>query len=240
VDGFRAERSELFQIWIGSLNEEARAIHDELVLHPRVSLAAIGKILRAANLPAYRADRACEELAFTGLTTSQGLEIVASNRVYFDVAERYVTSEVGSRDERDVWNQVRDVELGLRELIRDFLRRHPRRNLEGLVAGCLGESVLASTLSMRERSRPDATLPKLDLLHFLFLGQLVRLLLRNPVWQRAKQVFRDKRWLEDRIRDIAPVRNDCAHFRPVADDQLARCRLACFDLLTQLEKGGIR
>jgi hypothetical protein len=75
-----------------------------------------------------------------------------------------------------------------------------------------------------------------EVLNFTYLGQLGQLMVWNKSWDLFSDLFRDKRELEDVIRDIVPVRNDSAHFSSVPEHELIRCRVRCVDLMTILER----
>jgi hypothetical protein len=93
---------------------------------------------------------------------------------------------------------------------------------------------------MLDRKRRRAESYKLavdtsDLLDFAYLGQLGQLMLSRKAWSLFGPMFRDKRELEDMMRDVAPVRNDSAHFRSVPPLELARCRVRCEDLIAIID-----
>lgn len=59
----------------------------------------------------------------------------------------------------------------------------------------------------------------------------MQLIAAAPAWELFREMFRDKRQLEDLVKAVTPVRNDRAHFRMVPERELDRCRLACEDLI---------
>ena len=58
----------------------------------------------------------------------------------------------------------------------------------------------------------------------------------GPAWELFRDMFRDKRQLEDLVKAVTPVRNDRAHFRIVPERELDRCRLACEDLTAMVTR----
>lgn len=72
----------------------------------------------------------------------------------------------------------------------------------------------------------------------MYLGQLPPLLFANEVWQYVKPKLIDaadaKQRLQVAIAHIAPVRNEIAHVREVAQDRLLKATVACADVLTLL------
>lgn len=240
VERFRHDHGELFQVWLTSLTPEARVLHDHLLVRADIPESHVSRLLLEAGLPAYRAPRACDELEFTGLANRSGNRLVRTNLVYFGVAQRY-TGEQTSNDqlERDTWALVKDVELGLREVIRAYLRHHPRETLEDVIAKGGDQSMLRTATRLRARTSTtthgDGELEPLDLLHFLYLGQLGRILTTGPIWRFVQRAFSDKEWIESRLRSITPIRNHYAHFRPVAEAELVSCKVACLDILAALK-----
>jgi len=69
------------------------------------------------------------------------------------------------------------------------------------------------------------------MLQFVYLGQVVQLMVVNEAWDMIE--------LEDLIRKISPVRNDAAHFRIVPIKQLRSCQAACEELKTLLSANGL-
>ena len=105
----------------------------------------------------------------------------------------------------------------------------------------IGEDAWSKVIENRNKyaksyPRSQLTVDMHEVLNFTYLGQLGQLMMWNKSWDLFKHLFRDKRELEDFIRDIVPVRNDGAHFRAVPEQELNRCRVRCIDLLTILER----
>jgi hypothetical protein len=103
----------------------------------------------------------------------------------------------------------------------------------------LGEDAWRKIMENERKSRTSypltvSAVPR-DILEFTYLGQLVQLMIWNESWSLFKHLFRDKRQLEDMLREISPVRNDRAHFRSVPERELSRCKLRCEDFLAILD-----
>ena len=75
-----------------------------------------------------------------------------------------------------------------------------------------------------------------EILDFAYLGQLCELMKSRQSWALFKDMFRDVREFEDKVKDILPVRNDSAHFRRVPERELMRCKLSCEDLIAIISK----
>ena len=76
-----------------------------------------------------------------------------------------------------------------------------------------------------------------DYLEYLYMGDLGRLVTASETWDQFSPIFkRRKDLLEGKLQQILPVRNDRAHFRPVPENELLRCKLACSDLRALIGK----
>ena len=71
-------------------------------------------------------------------------------------------------------------------------------------------------------------------LDYVYLGQLVDL--DSKEWPLFRAVFGEKRFLADKIKDIARVRNDEAHFRNIPQVEKMRAYVACAGILTKLRE----
>jgi len=240
VNGFQSKHSELFQIWTARLSPEARLITERLIVASALELEEITRILDNHGKSPFRADRVFEELQFTGIVVRKGDALVLVNQMYANVARNYIVKQIATESERPVWALLEELELNLRRLIRTrFDERWPgRTNIQ--IAACLGEESWNRILENKRRYEATyqgrAKNEELSTLDFTYLGQLGQLITWKQAWEMFKQMFRDKRELDDMLRDITPVRNDSAHFRSVPKKDLDRCRMRCEDLLTIVEK----
>jgi hypothetical protein len=239
VNSVRLERSELFQIWAHGLSLEARAVHEVLIRAGRMTLRDVAACLRSNTLPPYRADRVSEELRFTGIATREGDELLSGNLMYTETARNYVTGEVGTTGEQEVWALIGEVEIGLRRLIRKQFERKWPGGADHQIRKVLGEQAWASVMGMRDRNENSySSTPRkvTEVLDCAYLGQLGQLMKSRATWSLFRDMFRDVRELEDMLRDVTPVRNDCAHFRTVPERELDRCKLRCEDLLAVIAR----
>jgi abortive infection bacteriophage resistance protein len=116
---------------------------------------------------------------------------------------------------------------------------HECRSADDQIRAILGEQTWASLCGIRMKSENSYTNTPRNLIEILdcaYLGQLGDLIKSNSSWTLFKSMFRDKRELEDLLKDVMPVRNDCAHFRSVPDREMNRCRLRCEDLMAIISK----
>jgi hypothetical protein len=159
--------------------------------------------------------------------------------MYSGVAERYLPAESGTEQERPVWELIEQVEITLRRIVRErFDSQWGRGKADAMMRRALGDESWSRVLDNQAKgvgayrySRDDV---QGDVLDFTYIGQLGTLITWGTSWALFKDLFRDKRELEDMLSDIAPVRNDRAHFRSVPHRELDRCRLRCDDLLAIL------
>lgn len=239
IQSVRSERSELVQTWIHSLSPEARTVSETLMGTDGMTISEIAACLRASALAPYRADRVSDELQFTGIAIMEGDLLVSLNRIYVETARRYAIIESGTERDREVWDLIRDAEIGLRRLIRrEFELKWPG-SADAQMRTILGDQTWASLSGIRaksEKSYGNTPRSLAEILDCAYLGQLGELIKSNSSWALFQYMFRDKRELEDLLKDVTPVRNDCAHFRTVPDREMDRCRLRCEDLLVIISK----
>jgi len=140
-------------------------------------------------------------------------------------------------DERRAWQLIEELELNLRRVIRTVYDTKFGAAANGRIAKTLGAELaqVETNRAKHEAAYPfSPTTRDGDLLDYLYLGQLIRLMQSDDVWAELKPVFKDKQQLQQALGSISRVRNDRAHFRPVPDKELQRCVIACDDLLTML------
>jgi len=241
VTEFRKERSELFQLWVASLTTEARFIQDVLLDKRCLTIPEISEHLSRKGLAVHRCDRVADELQYVGLARREGEYLVCCNRVYAEVAQVYACPPARSELESSVWPLVERTEIGLRKLVRDAFDSQWTKHADHNIRLALGEEAWGKITDNRDKyaksySRSPQAVNVDEVLNFTYLGQLGQLMMWNKSWSLFKHLFRDKRELEDMIRDIMPVRNDSAHFRSVPEHELNRCRVRCTDLLVIAER----
>lgn len=228
----RSDKSELFQIWAQALSDEARLIAEALAARERVALSDGATILSQAGFSAFRVERAWQELLFTGLAIRQGDELVRNLPLFWQsVAWRNLPE--GSESEVSTWKLVERLELRLRSLVRSAYDSEFGANADSRIAKALGADAWTKILENQAKSAQayKYTSPQgqSDILNFAYIGQMKVLMF--DMWMVFRTKFKDKRQLDEMIADIAPVRNDQAHFRKVPERELQRCRLRCEDLL---------
>jgi hypothetical protein len=200
-------------------------------IRPRFSSAAWDSMMRAHAMPPDWYDLEYEEF----LRQRRPLMAAMIRRAYDSLA---VGDEAGvevnaSPSELQVWELLRDVERRLRTVVRTaYDQRWGDRATARMEAG-LGAEALKGIERARNRAVTVAGAGD-ELLDYTYLGHLIQLMLVNDAWEMFKPAFRDKRELEDMVRPITKVRNEAAHFRHVAEEDLMRCRVAAHDLLRAL------
>ncbi len=104
----------------------------------------------------------------------------------------------------------------------------------------LGEKAWDKIIATQEKSKVQYKYTRetsqRDVMSCMYLGQLGMLMTNGATWELFRHCFRDKRELEDRLSCVMPVRNYRAHFTSVPAKELDRCRIACDDLLTIVER----
>ena len=213
----RTERSELFQVWVNALTTEARVVHDVLLDRGRLKDTEIIEHLRRNCLAVHRYDRVADELQYVGLARREGDQLLSCNKVYSEVAQLYVRPPAATELESSVWSLVEQTEVGLRHLVRDAFDRRWSQQADEYIHRALGEESWTRIIANRDKYarsylRSQQTVNTDEVLNFTYLGQLGQLVTWNRSWDLFRHLFRDKRELEDMIRDIVPVRNDTPTF----------------------------
>lgn len=189
----------------------------------------------------HRCDRVVDELQYVGIARREGEYLVSCNQLYAEVARLFVPPPAKTELERTVWPLIEQAEVGLRRLVRAAYSEkwgpQADANIQQVIRGDAWDKVLENREKYlkRPRGNPQKVVAE-EVLNFMYLGQLGELMLCNKAWQLFKHLFHGKYELEEMIRDIKPVRDDLAHFRPVTDHELNRCGVRCTDLLNILER----
>lgn len=146
-------------------------------------------------------------------------------------------------DETRAWSLIEELELTLRQTIRKAYETRFGLDADTRMARQFTADEMAAI--ERNRARHLAAYPlspdrqSSELLDYLYLGQLVQLLISDDVWPDFKPILKDKEHVHQTIGPISRVRNDRAHFRAVPEKELQRCVLAADDLLTILRPVGV-
>jgi hypothetical protein len=202
----------LKEIWVNSLTAEARLIHDVLLTRNSLEYDEIIHLLRREKLAVHRCDRVIDELQYVGIARRERQTLISCNVVYSEVARHFADRYQGTESERAVWPLIEQAEKGLRKLVRRQFESRWAHNADEKIRVVIGED--AWTKVIDNQSKHAASYPravrspeKTDVLEFTYLGQLGQMMMCNRSWDLFRHLFRDKRELEDILRDITPVRN---------------------------------
>jgi hypothetical protein len=82
--------------------------------------------------------------------------------------------------------------------------------------------------------RPNET----QLIHFVDFADYVKVITRKDNWDQVfAKVFKDKEIISAKLRELEPIRNAVAHFRPLQPQQAERLRVYASDLSGYLKVG---
>jgi hypothetical protein len=139
-----------------------------------------------------------------------------------------------------VWERIAQTEQALRALVRQVYVANFGESAASRIRAALPESERV-VLERALRAHPAAG-DAPTIVDYLYIAQLPSLLFAGDVWQAARLRLGDradtKQRLQTAVAQIAPVRNEIAHVREVAREQLQRADLACGDLLQMLGAGS--
>lgn len=236
------ERSELFQIWLYSFSPEARLAQSLLLSGRTLSIGETARALERSGMAPFRADRAWEELVFTGIARRESDRLLLTNMLFAEVAGRYVVETSGSETEQSVWNLIEQVEVALRGLVRERFEKKWGTLSDNKIEQALGARTWSMTMERLNRGKAPYRYTngtdRRDVLEYAYISQLATLMVWREAWNLFRDLFRDKRELEDIVSEIVVVRNEKAHFRQVPTRELDRCRLRCEDLLSILARAS--
>jgi superfamily II DNA or RNA helicase len=139
----------------------------------------------------------------------------------------------------DAWPMIRETELTLRKCIRSVLTREYAGRIGDRIFEHLGpteaQSIRLRISHAQQRYGGSGDFAPSDSpLDYVYIGQLVDLVSRE--WLLFRPIFGEKRFLADKVKDIASVRNDEAHFRNIPQVEKMRAYVACADILTKLKE----
>lgn len=140
----------------------------------------------------------------------------------------------------EAWTSIAETERSLRALVRGAYAKRFEGKAAAAIEGALSEPERQS-LSRALRSRPAGADP-LTIVDYLYLGQLPALLFANDVWPQVSAALGGggtiKRDITEAVGRITKVRNEIAHVREVASEEIMRALVACADLKQLLGAGN--
>lgn len=252
LEGFITESKQLMRLWATSLSVQARALQDELAHKGTLSKRQVIDVFSTNRWDPLLADRAIEELTFTGLVHSFDGLLSKCCSIYWHYIADYLPlptenpksdSASQARDflARDVvWALIEKAEIGLRSYVSSVYADQFKGSAERKVEQALGaKSMLKVRENVSKSNKRYKYTPREELLNIfdgLYLGQLGQLMMWNEAWPRFQHLAQDKRELEMLLAPIIGVRTDKAHFYKVPLRELDRCKLHCEDVISIVEK----
>ena len=167
---------------------------------------------------------------FSGLTRAPSLPEAA----------RYVASM--PVDQEALSAALKTLEVQLRRFIRGRLVEKYGVKSDRRITMALGtgeaEAARARRDSSLRRFQPDRDVDQLDILEYVYIGDLLKIVC-GPDWELFRPTFKgDKKKLDHAISVIAPARNELAHNREIPPRELLRAYLESTELLELIAKTG--
>ena len=149
------------------------------------------------------------------------------------------TSTTAVPPDIEAWPMIRETELALRKCIRSVLTKEYGGRTGDRIFEHLGateaQGIRLRISQAHERyGLSEEFAPSDNPLDYVYIGQLVDFVSKE--WLLFRPVFGEKRFLADKVKDIASVRNDEAHFRNIPQVEKMRAYVACADILTKLKE----
>jgi len=123
---------------------------------------------------------------------------------------------------------IEKAEVALRSLVCARIQSKFRENAEALVRRVVGDERWGRIV--REREKTAAT--QKDAFGYCTIGELEQVVVQ--FWPLFRDVFHERREFDKLLSSLVRVRNNLSHARPVAHKDLARCRVACQDLIDMI------
>lgn len=210
-----------------------------IAIHGRIPFEEIGRQV-LAHLEGYQlVEESDGEVRIRNRMMSDWLGGVRRKRLALEKGETTPSHKVSGVAGEALEDQIRCVELGLRDCIREVLDRRWGSLTEKRIRMSIGvEAASAAEERMGKSLRVYGERP-FDLLDFLYLGEL-NAVISGHEWCLFREIFKDKREFERNMRIIAPSRSEVQHFRKLPPREALRAQLAASDLLTALEEHSER
>lgn len=107
---FREQHAETLNLWFASLSKEARCVHDLLLKQAEITLPQIVRCLSKNGLDCFKADRAREQLQFTGVARWEGKVLSRTNQLYWNYVGGFSLDENELKAETGKGKQTRPSE----------------------------------------------------------------------------------------------------------------------------------
>lgn len=256
LPSFKMECKQLFRLWATSLSPQARAIHDRLGYSSAFTRQQVFLIFKDKNWDPIFAEKAIDELMFTGIVKYSNGNITIINDIYWEYVleflpppasececiESSVVVDPGGYDE--IWSLIEKAEIALRSHISSIYTEKFGSLAESKIRAALGkvsmEKVVSNVSKSNRRYRHSERETVLGIFDGLYLGQLPQLMTTKDAWNFFSNLAADKRELELMIAPITAVRTDKAHFYSVPHREILRCKLHCEDLISVIEKNLLK
>jgi len=179
-------------------------------------------------------------LTDTPISIEQSIEIVSAAVIALAYRLRQQESAdhgiVGSerQSEASVWAHVQRVERILRALARRQFQRRYGDELSAILETKLGKQEYLSCVRVMAKSRHDVTGIEADVVDFLTLSQLKKLLLSE--WDEFQPILGDQAEFEAGMVRIIAARNNMAHAHHVAMDESAIVTENCHEIFSRVAR----
>ncbi|HVW53974.1 MAG TPA: AAA family ATPase [Trinickia sp.] len=248
---FRADCRQLLRLWAAALSKQARALHDELAVNSKISNGRIVAIFKGHGWDPMLAEKAIDEIVFTGVGKYEDGILSVTNEIYWAYARDFIFPDEtppmhqgGFSDESShdaIWSLIESAEIGLRSYVNlIYEKRFGGVAVQAKIRQALGpaamDKVLANVSKSNTRYKYTPRDESLDIFDGLYLGQLGQLITWKEAWPAFSHLAQDKREIEILLAPINAVRTDKAHFYRVPIRELTRCKLHCEDLIFLIDK----
>jgi hypothetical protein len=89
---------------------------------------------------------------------------------------------------------------------------------------------------MNERTNADKKTEKEPLISYASFSDYRRIINNPFAWDAFEEYFPDRNWINQRLKELDPIRNAIMHHTPLKDDDYARLNLYAKDILNKIDK----
>ncbi len=143
-------------------------------------------------------------------------------------------------DHELIADTIKELELSLRGKIRQVLEERYAGKADQRVELAIGADALTMAQERLARSlrfRPASDSSTSEILEFLYIGDLERIICGNE-WQHFREIFGDKKETQRNLQIAAGCRTEVQHFRTLPRRECAKAWVAASELLDKVGNDG--
>ena len=163
-----------------------------------------------------------------GENGGKGVMISEPGNVPQNVSEDY--------EDKDSYQALNDLELGLRDLIEDKLGALSQNWWKERIPGDV-QTYASQRKQDNERQWPWFKSSEYSLVYYINFDDYRKIISKRDNWREAFQdVFKDKSIIESKLRELEPIRKSIAHHRTLEESAKSKLRLYSKEILVTIRE----